>query len=417
MSASPDLAKEQAAAARIDDRLRQIQRLGSGDEERGADRPAFSAADEQAHALVADWMAEAGLEVERDAAGNLWGRREGTEPSEPAVWTGSHLDAVPGGGRFDGVLGVVAAIEAVRSLSEAAPARRTICVVCFRDEEGWRFNHGFYGSRWVTGSLDEAVAGLRDAAGISVADARAALGHVAHPPSVNHSRPSAFLELHIEQGPRLAQADRPLGVVTSIVGMVAASVSFYGQAGHAGTTPMETRRDPMAALAEFATCLFARARSLPDSVATLGSVRVSPGAANVVPASVTVSVDARAATAGALSALQATIEEGAKAAASQSGCTAEVSVGELNFPAPMDTSIMDVLDAAIRTCDIEPMRLPSGAGHDAEILAAAGIPTGMLFVRSGAGGVSHTPRESTSREDIGIATTVLERALRLLADR
>src|SRR6185312_13577573 len=417
MSASPDLTKEQAVAARIDDRLRQLQRLGSGDEERGADRPAFSAADEQAHALVAEWMAEAGLEVERDPAGNVWGRREGTEPSEPAVWTGSHLDAVPGGGRFDGVLGVVAAIEAVRSLSEAAQARRTICVVAFRDEEGWRFNHGYYGSRWVTGSLEAAVAGMRDAEGVSVADARAALGLVAHPPFVDRLRTSAFLELHIEQGPRLAQADRPVGVVTSIVGMVEAAVSFHGQAGHAGTTPMEARRDPMAALADFATGLFARARSLPDSVATLGTVRVLPGAANVIPASVTVSVDARAATAGALSELLAAIHEGASAAASRSGCTAEVRLDDSASPAQMDAAIMDALDAAIRTCEIEPLRLPSGAGHDAGILAAAGVPTGMLFVRSGAGGVSHTPRESTSREDIAIATTVLERALRLLAER
>jgi allantoate deiminase len=180
---------------------------------------------------------------------------------------------------------------------------------------------------------------------------------------------------------------------------------------------METRRDPMAALADFATCLFARARSLPDSVATLGAVTALPGAANVIPSSVRVSVDARAATTGALSALLATIDEGAKAAASRSGCTAKVRLDDSAPPTQMDTGIMDVLDAAIRSCDMEPLRLPSGAGHDAVVLAAAGVPTGMLFVRSGAGGVSHTPQESTSREDIGIATTVFERALRLLADR
>jgi len=303
----------------------------------GSTRIGYSAEEDAAHALLARWLTDAGLEVETDRAGNTFGRR-----GDAGLWLGSHLDTVPNGGRFDGALGVVAALEV------ATRVDRPLAVVAFRDEE-----------RTCAGS------------NACVEDGRL---------------PAAFLELHVEQGPVLARAGAPLGVVTGIVGQARGEVEFEGRADHAGTTPMDARDDALVKAAEFV--LRARAAAAGGAVVTVGRLRVEPGAVNVVPARATASVDARAATSTQLDGL----------------------VSALGFVPTYRTEPVAMSDpplAALRAAAPDAPELVSGAGHDAGILAAAGVPAGMLFVRSLNGGVSHSPDELSSTEDIALAVDVL----------
>jgi acetylornithine deacetylase/succinyl-diaminopimelate desuccinylase-like protein len=333
------------------DRLEEIYAIGGGG---GANRPGYSEAEDRAHELVARWMREAGLAVEVDGDGNLIGRRPGTEPAAGELWTGSHLDSVPNGGRFDGVLGVLAGLEALTRLPRS---RRTLAVVAFRDEE-----RGFGGS----------------------------LGRVAHAPL-----PELYLELHVEQGPVLLRDGRPLGVVSAIVGLARGEVVFEGTAGHAGTTPMEGRHDALVDAAEFVLRVRDAARAIPGSVATVGELRVEPGAANVVPERVTASVDARAPDRDRLDRLVAALGFDAR----------------ITEPAPMDEQIRAVLRG-----HVDGPELVSGAGHDAGVLAGAGVRCGMLFVRSGAGGISHSPLEWTEPDDVACAVEVLTATLSRLGE-
>jgi acetylornithine deacetylase/succinyl-diaminopimelate desuccinylase-like protein len=338
-----------AACSRVLERLEQLYAIGGG---RGANRPYGSAAEDAAHDLAAGWMEEAGLAVERDAAGNLLGRFGG-EGAE--IWTGSHLDSVPEAGRFDGALGVVAAIEA---LERIGPQARPLAAVAFRGEEV-----GCVGSR-----------------------ARCGAGGL----------PGAFLELHVEQGPRLAAAGAPLGVVTGIVGYARREVVFEGAAGHAGTTPMDQRDDALVAAAEYVVRVRDAARAIPEAVATVGVIEAEPGGVNVVPGRVRLTVDARAPDAERLEQL----------------------LGELGLelrprtePVALDAGLRSVLAEEVSRLGLPVAELPSGAGHDAGILAAAGVPAAMLFVRSLAGGVSHSPDEESSPEDIALAVDVLASTL------
>ena len=298
-------------------------------------RAGYSAEEDAAHELAAGWLREAGLEVSRDEAGNLFGRR-----GDARVWAGSHLDGVPTAGRFDGALGVVAAIEAAERLPDVP-----LAVVAFRAEET-----GPMGSKRLA------------------------------------ELPDAFLEVHIEQGPVLERLGEPLGVVTAIAGQARAAITFEGRADHAGTTPMDLRDDALVRAAEFV--LHVRNAPTGAAVATVGAIEVEPNAVNVVPARVTVSVDARAPTVEELDALVEAI-----------GFTPTMR----NEPAAMSDAFAAVLPLA--------PRLVSGAGHDAMVLAGAGVPASMLFVRSLNGGISHHPDELSSEEDIALAIDALVAAL------
>jgi acetylornithine deacetylase/succinyl-diaminopimelate desuccinylase-like protein len=331
-------------ATRVLERLEELYVIGGGP---GANRPSGSAEEDQAHALVADWLAEAGLDVEIDESGNLFGHAGGP------VWSGSHLDSVPHGGRFDGPLGVVAAIEAV-----AAAGRGS--VVAFRGEEV-----GCLGSRALVAR--------------------------------GSPRPAAFVELHIEQGPRLAARGAPLGVVTSIVGLARGEYLVEGVAGHAGTTPMAGRRDALVGAAELVLRIRDTAAAIEDAVATVGELEVEPGAVNVIPSRVRLGVDARAPDAERFDRL----------------------VAELGFeptyrmkPVELAPRLRALLREEVERLGLPVVELHSGAGHDAGVLAAAGIPSAMLFVRSLNGGVSHSPDELSSKEDIELALDVLTETLR-----
>jgi allantoate deiminase len=347
-----------APRVRVFDRLDELYAIGGGP---GANRPHPSAAEDEAHRLAAAWFEEAGLEVEVDRHGNLYGHVQGSgpgsDPSTRPVWTGSHLDTVPHGGRFDGALGVVAAIEAVERAGTGS-------VVAFRGEEV-----GCIGSRALVAS--------------------------------GAPLPRAFLELHVEQGPVLARADAPLGVVSGIVGYARAELVLEGSAGHAGTTPMDAREDALVSAAERILQIRDAALEIPGAVATVGELDVEPGAGNVIPSRVRLSLDARAPDGERLDTLVRAIgfEPGHR--------TEPVALGELCRAA---------LRAEIDVRGLQVVELASGAGHDAGILAAAGVDAGMLFVRSLNGGVSHSPDELSSEADVALAVDVLASALARLAE-
>jgi allantoate deiminase len=397
----------------LDIRLEALYAIGRGE---GANRPGLSDGEEEAHRLVAGWMKAAGLEVARDAAGNTFGRLPGSDPARGEVWVGSHLDTVPSGGRFDGALGVVAAIAALERLPELRPSR-TITVVAFRDEEGWRFGRGFFGSRAVCGQVDPAELEARDAHGVSVGEALQALG-LEGPTPGRHTAPApaAFVEAHIEQGPVLEGAGRALGVATAIAGMVGLRVAFEGATGHAGTVPLDRRADALVAAAAYVTSLRSAAATLENAVVTVGECNVSGAAANVIPGRVEVSVDARAPDRGTVDELAGVAERLAEEAARSERCRPTISHVYRYEPVQMDPAIGRQLAHACATVGCTPLELASGAGHDAGILAAAGVPTGLLLVRSGARGVSHSPAETTDSEAVRLCVEVLTATVRELAN-
>jgi acetylornithine deacetylase/succinyl-diaminopimelate desuccinylase-like protein len=335
-------------------RLDDVFKIGDGV---GANRVGGTPEEDAACELAVSWMEEAGLEVEVDERGNVIGRLGGSRPELPEVWTGSHLDSVPSGGRFDGALGVVAGLEAVRAVGQT---ERTLGVVVFRDEET-----GCHGSRW----------------------------RVRHAPL-----PGAFVELHVEQGPRLANAGASLGVVTSIAGIVRSSREFEGRADHAGTTPMEARSDALVAAARYVLGVRDVAAGIDGAVATVGQLQIEPGAANVIPERVRLLVDARAPDQERLDRL-----------------IAELGLEDAHYVIPPVQLAPAVLRAEVERRGLPVVELPSGAGHDAGVLAAAGVESSMLFVRSLNGGASHSPEEHSSDEDVALAVDVLTGALRRLA--
>jgi hydantoinase/carbamoylase family amidase len=372
----------------------------------GANRAAYTAAEDEAHALVAGWLEEAGFVVSRDDAGNLFGRLRGREPQLPEVWVGSHLDSVPHGGRFDGPLGVLAGLEAAARIGRQT---RTLTVVAFRDEEGWRFGRGCFGSRALCGQLEVGELDTVDAEGVSV---RAAVGDELEATGWLHP-PAAYLEVHIEQGPVLAGLDAPLGVVTSIVGLARIAVTFRGRAGHAGTTPMAGRDDALVKAAAFVGRVRAVAEQacVPGTqgggaVATVGRLEVHPGAANVIPERVEVIVDARAPEEATLAAVVAAIGEAAG--------DAEVEPLRRTSPVPMAETVRAAFRDALAELGLPAPELHSGAGHDAGVLGAAGVPAGMLFVRSLNGGISHSPDEHSDDADVALGVEALALALRRL---
>ena len=400
-------------AARI---LERLDTLFEIDRAAGTNRPGLGEGEQRAFDHTRAWMEQAGLAVSVDAGGNLYGRLTGADPSAAEVWTGSHLDTPPDGGRFDGALGVMAGIEAAEAIAAGGGTRRTLTVAAFRLEEGWRFGRGVFGSRALAGMLEDDEADLRDADGISLAEAFAALG-LGQLPTAGwlEPAPACFVETHIEQGPVLAAAGVPLGVVTSIAGMAGIDFAFTGRRGHAGTTPMALRADALGAAAWFVHTAYDAARAIPDAVCTVGRLTVSPGATNTIPGRVELFADLRAPDDRRLEQLVSTVVAGAEAAAARAGCGAEV-MPRWRYPSvPMNPGPANALRRSIARQGLEPFDLPSGAGHDAAIMSMAGVPSAMLFVRSDAGGISHAPGEHTEADAVGWCVAVLAPALAELA--
>jgi allantoate deiminase len=360
---------------------------------------------------VAGWMAEAGMTVRRDAIGNVVGRLEGDGPE--TLLMGSHLDTVVDAGRYDGALGVLVAIACAQRLRDAdRTSRHALEVYAFADEEGVRYGTAYLGSGAVAGRFDPAVLERRDADGIAMADAIAAFGGDAGAlPSARRDAAGVlgYVEVHIEQGPVLEADDLPVGVVEAISGQTRAAVTFAGSAGHAGTVPMDLRRDALAAAAEWILAVEALGRSTDGLVATVGDARVRPGAGNVIPGYVELSLDVRHARDDERETAVAALRERARAIAAARGLTAAVEVVQATAAVACDPALRDALAAAVTACGHRELRLASGAGHDAAVMAALG-PVAMLFVRC-AGGVSHNPAESVAHADVAAAIEVMARFL------
>ena len=374
-------------------------------------RLGLSADEQQARELVGGWLTARGATVRRDAAANLFARFPGQGET---ILVGSHLDSVPEGGRFDGALGVLCAVEAVESLVDAkVRTRRPIEVVAWSDEEGARFGVGLFGSSAAFGRLARGVGERRDRDGISIAEALRALGEQGDPAAARRDSKelAAYLELHIEQGPRLETAGLALGIVSDIVGIYHARVTIRGRADHAGATAMTARADALAAASEVVLAVEQIAGERPDSVGTVGEIAVRPGAKNVVPGECVFSLDVRAARDhdGLVQEVLATL----MSIASMRGV--EVTVDDLaRVPAtPLDPAIRQVLERATKSVGVDAPLLVSGAGHDAQNPALSGVPTGMIFVRSTGG--SHTPREFASIDDAALGAQALANAIKELA--
>jgi hydantoinase/carbamoylase family amidase len=349
-----------------------------------------------------------------DAAGNLLGRWPA--PDGPAVMTASHLDTVPNGGAFDGVLGVLAAVEAIRILREEGfePAR-PIWVGSFMDEEGTRFGTALFGSRAFCGlDVSEALEAT-DADGVSVAEAMAAQGH--DPARIAEARRveevGSYVELHIEQGPVLDAHGERLGVVESICGVLGLRVRLRGETNHAGSTPPEMRRDALAGASRVVVALREETLGRTDLRATVGQIRVTPGGRNVIPGGCEFTVDLRPAVPETFEGLQAWFGELVARIAGVERLEAEIRCDYALEPTVMDAGVIAAIEAATREEGVEPFRMVSGAGHDAMLVGRVAA-AGMLFVPS-RDGISHSPSEWTETADCELGARVLARTLRALA--
>ena len=393
----PSLTADLEAAARI-----------GADPRGGVSRFAWTPELAEANAWLSERLAELGLDVELDPAGNVIGRWQAGEGK--AVLLGSHLDTVPNGGRYDGALGVLAALDVVRRLKAAAvEPTRPIWVASFNDEEGARFQTGMLGSRAFCGDCDLADWRRR---GVPEAMAAAGFDFARLEEAGAAGEVGAYLELHIEQGPVLERAGVDLGIVTAVTGMLGFRARFLGEANHAGTTPMQLRRDALAGAARAVLALRDEARSRDDMTANVGVISVEPGGFNVVPGAAELTIDVRSPAAEGFARLEPFVRETLQRIAAEEELGLELHETHRKQPVALDPELQDRLEEAAREEGATTLRLASGAGHDAMVLAHH-VPAAMLFVPS-RGGLSHTPDEFSSPEQCELGARVLVRTVRRL---
>jgi allantoate deiminase len=383
------------SAERIAGRIEALAAIGR-DPAGGITRLGLTAEEQAARELVRSWLAPLGYRCDQDDAGNLHCRTG----DAPSVLVGSHLDTVPRGGAYDGALGVVAAAEVAEALHQARIAL-PLHVVAWTGEEGVRFGTGLFGSAAACGLLPEGAWERPDASGRTPLQAAAELlGRPVRPDGALLERQAvrAYLELHIEQASSLERGGHPLGVVTTIVGLYHGRVHIEGRADHAGATAMEERKDALAAAAE---CVLAveqvSAAAAGAAIATVGEIEVRPGAQNVVPGSATFSLDVRSVSPDRRGDALAAILDRVQRICGRRGLGWRAEELGDAAPVPMTEEVAGALAAACERIGVAPPRLPSAAGHDAQNLAAIGVPTGMLFVRSSNG--SHNPDEHADAAD------------------
>jgi allantoate deiminase len=367
----------------------------------------------QVHARVRQWMEAAGMSVTVDSAGNIRGRYVSASQRARTLYIGSHLDTVPKAGAFDGILGVMMGISLVESLAgRALPFH--IEVVGFSEEEGVRFGVPFIGSRALIGDVDEALLNRLDRDDVSVRDAirHFGLDPAQVPDAAAEQDALAYLEVHIEQGPVLEKLGLPLGVVDSIVGQTRLNVAFKGKSNHAGTTPMNLRHDALAAAAEWICGVENTAKKAPSLVATVGRLEVKPGAGNVIAGWAGASLDVRHSQDWVRQGAADRIKSNAAQIADARGLSLTVQP-LLDQPAvAMDARLTSLLEHSVEAAGHTVHRMPSGAGHDAMILARK-MPVAMLFLRS-PGGISHHPEESVLSEDVEAACAACAEFLKAL---
>lgn len=398
----------QTCAEQVVARCKQLARFS--EDPAGTRRTFLSAPIRDCHREISEWLKASGADVTVDAAGNLRAFYAGEHMSAPRLLIGSHLDTVPNAGAFDGVLGVVVGV----ALLEALDGRRlpfAIELVGFSEEEGVRFGVPFIGSRALVGRLDDDLLNQKDAQGISVRVAIKQFG--LDPTELKRAELNedtlAYLEFHIEQGPLLESLNRALGVVEAIAGQTRMEFTFSGRTNHAGTTPMQLRRDALVAAAEWVVAVERVAQTTPGLVATVGRLEAKPGAANVIAGEAKVTLDLRHKS----DELRAHAKEEIVKLANEIAARRALTLCNLTHldqhAVFMDPFLLAQIDLAVQATGCEPYRMVSGAGHDAMILAEK-VPAAMIFLRS-PGGVSHDPAESVEAGDVAKA---LESGLLLL---
>ena len=399
---------------------RTLDELGKfGETPDGMNRLAFSPADIASREYTLGLMRQAGLETRIDTAGNIIGRRAGADDSLPPIALGSHTDTVPLGGKYDGALGVMGAIEVIKTLDEQGhQTRHPIEAIVFTNEEGTRFHRWLIGSRAMAGLLEPEDLTAIDAEGVTLAQRMADIGGDLSRADEAARQPgdlAAYFELHIEQGPYLYRSGAPIGVVTGITGRAVFELEISGMSNHAGTTPMNERRDALAAAAKLV--LQIQKMAAEDEicrVATTGALDIQPNAVNVIPGRATVGIEFRDLDMAALDAAERELTRLARQAEQQDGVQIVINRFRFTDSVPIAPAMQEWVAEAAQRAGFDSERVPSGAGHDAQAIAAI-APMAMLFVPS-VGGISHAIEEySTPEACANGAQTLLE--LLLLADQ
>lgn len=388
---------------RLLQRLHVLSQIGRNKVTGGINRFSFTSEEQQAIELVTSYMKEAGMTVNVDGVGNIigtYGKKSET------IMLGSHIDTVPEGGKYDGVLGVLAAIEIVQTIyDQQLPLSKKIEVVAFKDEEGTRFGFGLIGSRAMAGLLTYEELQKRDASDISIQEAMKQFELSPLPlEKVKRNDIQAYLEMHIEQGKVLENEELPVGVVVGIAAPLWIEVTVAGVSEHAGATPMPIRQDALTAASEMILAIEQMLNGTTNSVATVGKLNVEPNGVNVIPGRVTFTIDIRDIDEQKISALESSILEQLQKVAERRNVTVTSKVLQRVKPAKTAPMLQQQLASSIEKYGVQPYSLISGAGHDAMNMANV-APIGMLFVRS-KGGISHNPLEYSSDEDIVIATNI-----------
>lgn len=395
--------------------LRALAAIGANIDGDGVTRVAWSPELFEAYRLLGRRGAECRLTHDVDPAGNAflrWNAGAG-----PALLIGSHLDTVLNGGRFDGALGVISGLDALRTLGrDGYEPRIPLWVTAFMDEEGTSFGTALFGSRAFVGGDVTGLGERRSLQGVSLREAMAERGFDFDraPDAAAVSAVRGYLELHIEQGPVLERGGEDVGIVTSIVGLIGLGARLEGQANHAGTTPMTLRRDALAGGARAVLELRDLARGHEGQTANVGTIAVEPGGGNVIPGVCEFTVDVRAAAPADFETLDGRARAVLERIAHEEGLALTIRELYRVQPVPLDTGMIDALERAAELEGASSRRMPSGAGHDAQVIAPH-VPTGMLFVPS-RGGISHNPAEYTSPEHCATGSRVLRRAVTMLAD-
>ena len=382
-------------------------------------RVVFSEQDLLARSYVKQLCEEAGLVVRVDAVGNTFARWVGSDSEAPAVATGSHIDAIPNSGRFDGTVGVLGGLEAIRALQRSGfTPRRSLELVIFTSEEPTRFGLGCLGSRMMVGALNEDCGiRLKDQAGKTLDEVRASAGFVGPLSGVRRATGSysSFVELHIEQGPILEREQIPIGIVTAIAAPATLRVTLDGEGGHAGAVLMPNRRDALCAASEIVLAVEAAAKSSGsmDSVATVGLCNVFPGAVNIIPGRVELEIDIRDIQQARRDSMLDAIMESCQSLSRRRQVSARVEILNSDAPAVCDSTVVEALAAACDTQHLPYQRMVSRAYHDSLFMARI-APTAMLFIPC-RGGFSHRPDEYASPEAIANGALILAQALASLS--
>ncbi len=379
--------------------------------ETGTCRPAMSNVEKEAFSLASSWMKEAGMATHIDNFGNLIGRLEGSTPGLPVLMMGSHLDSQPYGGRFDGVAGVLCAIETAMSLKENnIQPQRAIEIISFADEEGWRFNKGLFGSRGILGKLEEGELQRTDKDGITREKALIDFGCDPTKFSKSAYKPGSifcFLELHIEQGPVLDIGHKPIGIVSGISGPLWLTVTLKGMAGHTGSVPMHLRQDALLGAAEIIVALNNIATQAPGAptVGTVATISVFPASRNIIAEEVTFTVDLRDIEIARRNTYENQLLETIAATAKKHRLTVKITEDTKSDPRYCAGWIKDIIRKECEALKLEAPELMSGPFHDAMALSYA-CDYGMIFIRC-KDGISHNPLEYASYDDLALGTEVL----------